>query len=66
MANGGTKINVSTQANVVNFFQVNEGVLEKKLKKQLKENLAMLKNILEAKRILPASRISLGAERNIN
>ena len=54
IASGSTKITVSTQANVVNFFQVGEGILEKKMKKQLKENLVMLKNILEAKQILHA------------
>ena len=49
IANGSTKINVSTQADVVNFFEMDEGVLEKGMKKQIKENLAMLKGILEAK-----------------
>jgi len=46
---GSTQINIAIQVNVINFFQVNQGVLEKKMKKQLKENLAMLKNILEAR-----------------
>jgi hypothetical protein len=59
IANGSTKITISTQANVVNFFQVDEGVLEKKMKKQLKENLAMLKDLLETKRILPDSEPNL-------
>lgn len=59
IAAGSTKITVSTQANVVNFFQVGEGILEKKMKKQLKENLVMLKNILEAKQILLAPENSL-------
>lgn len=59
IAAGSTKITVSTQANVVNFFQVGEGILEKKMKKQLKENLVMLKNILEAKQILHAPENSL-------
>lgn len=59
IAAGSTKITVSTQANVVNFFQVGEGILEKKMKKQLKENLAMLKIILEAKQILHAPENSL-------
>jgi len=54
-AGTSTKINISMQANVVNFFQMDAGVLEKKMKKQLKENLAMLKTILEAKRIAPSS-----------
>lgn len=47
LASGYTQINLVTQANVVNFVELNENVLEKKLKKQLKENLAMLKSILE-------------------
>jgi hypothetical protein len=38
---------------VVDFFQVDEGILEKKMKKQLKENLAMLKVLLEDRQILP-------------
>ncbi len=66
IANGSTKINISTQANVVNFFQVDEGVLEKKMKKQLKENLAMLKDLLEAKRMVPASEQNSPAIRNMN
>jgi hypothetical protein len=53
MANGSTKVILSTQANVVDFFEVNEGILGKKMKKQFKENLAMLKDILEARQILP-------------
>lgn len=46
-----TKVSISTQANVVNFFQSDEGILEKKMKKQLKENLAMLKTLLEVRRV---------------
>ena len=55
IANGTTKLALSTKAKVVNFFQMDEGVLERKMKKQLNENLAMLKNLLEAKRTLPVS-----------
>jgi len=47
MASGYTQVNLLTQANVVNLMELNENVFEKKMKKQLKENLAMLKNILE-------------------
>lgn len=46
---GCTQIDMSLQANAVNVIDLNENVLEKKMKKQIKENLAMLKNILEAK-----------------
>jgi len=42
-----TQVTVSMQANAINLIGLNENVLEKKLKRQLKENLAMLKNILE-------------------
>ena len=52
LAGGGTKVNISTQASATNVFQSDEGILEKKMKKQLKENLALLKDILEqSKRI---------------
>ena len=44
-----TQVTVSLQANAINMIGLNESVLEKKLKRQLKENLAMLKNILEAR-----------------
>src|SRR6266545_2111233 len=50
--NGSTRISISTQAHVVNFFQMNERLLEKKMKKQLKENLVLLKDLLEATQIL--------------
>src|SRR5512138_342911 len=59
IASGSTKITVSTQANVVNFFQVGEGLLEKKMKKQLKDNLVMLKNVLEAKQVVHTAGNSL-------
>ena len=50
--NSATKINVSMQASVANFHQMDEGLLGKSLKRQLKENLALLKNLLEASYIL--------------
>jgi Polyketide cyclase / dehydrase and lipid transport len=55
IARGSTQVNISIQANVVNFLQMNEAILKKTMGKQLKENLAMLKSILEARRLLPAS-----------
>jgi len=64
MDKDSTQIDISTQVNVINFFQVNQGVLEKKMKKQLKEDLAMLKNLLEAERtVLPASETVLLANK---
>src|SRR5271157_6020195 len=47
IAGGGTKVNISTQATATNLFQTDESILEKKLRKQLKENLELLKDILE-------------------
>ena len=43
-----TTIKVSTQINAGKYFKVDERVLERRIKKQVKDNLAMLKNILEA------------------
>lgn len=48
IAKGCTQVNLFIQANVINLLEYNEKILEKKLKKQIKENLEMLKNILEA------------------
>ena len=47
IARGHTQVKLLMQANIINLIGVNETVFEKKMKKQLKENLAMLKNILE-------------------
>ena len=43
----GTKINISIQANVIDFVPVEAGILEKGMKEQLQENLGMLKDLLE-------------------
>ena len=54
-AKGFTKVDISMQANVVNMVNLNENILEKKMKKQLKENLAMLKDILESELVFRSS-----------
>jgi len=54
VASGHTKISISTQAHVVNF-EMNERLVEKRMKKQLKENLTLLKDLLETKQILSGS-----------
>ncbi len=46
---GGTRITISTRAHVVDFFQMDERLLGRKIKKQLKENLTLLKGLLEEK-----------------
>jgi hypothetical protein len=52
---GSTKISIATQANAANIFDMNERLMERKMKKQLKENLSLLKDLLEAKEILPGT-----------
>ena len=52
---GSTKLSISTQAHAVNSFKINERLMERKMKKQLKENLILLKDLLEAEHILPAA-----------
>src|SRR5512135_2212444 len=47
MSRGSTKVIVSTEASVVDFYEIGDGILEKHLRKQLKENLTLLKDILE-------------------
>lgn len=54
-ASGSTKISISTQAHTGNLTEMNERLLEKKMKQQLQENLAILKDLLEAKPMLPGS-----------
>lgn len=45
----GTKVNIYIRVGVVNFFPMNERILERRAKKQLKDNLSMLKELLEMK-----------------
>ena len=52
-AGGSTKISISTQAHAGNSFQLNERVMVRKMKKQLKENLVLLKDLLETEHVLP-------------
>ena len=49
---GGTKINISIRANVLNSGPVEESILEKTMKEQLKENLGRLKALLESRHIM--------------
>ena len=48
IAKACTQVTLSMQANIINLMEVNENVFEKKMKRQFKENLSMLKSILEA------------------
>ena len=45
---GSTRMNIATQVNPGDLFKTADVMVEKKVKKQYKENLAMLKDVLEA------------------
>jgi polyketide cyclase/dehydrase/lipid transport protein len=49
MVGGSTRINISTHASPGDLFRMDDAIVEKKVKKQFKENLALLKGILEAR-----------------
>lgn len=51
MEDRSTRINISTQVSAGKFFEFEERILERRMRKQVKDNLAMLKNILEAQRV---------------
>lgn len=44
-----TKVNIYIRIGVVNFFRMNERILERRTKRQLRENMTMLKSLLEVK-----------------
>ena len=46
---GGTRINISVQASAPDFFHITEKLLGNSMKKQLEEDVARLKTILEQK-----------------
>ena len=52
MSAGGTKIHLSIETNPRELFKSNDAVVLKKVKKQYKENLAILKRVLEANHIV--------------
>lgn len=54
MSEGGTMINLSTETNPRDLFKPSDTIIVKKFKKQYKENLAMLKSVLEAHHIVRA------------
>lgn len=48
ISTGSTQMSVSTQVEVAASFDVPEKILERQMRRQLKENLALLKGLLEA------------------
>jgi len=51
MESGATRVRVSTQASPVNWLDSNERVMARYMQKQMREDLAMLRDILEVKRV---------------
>jgi hypothetical protein len=51
MKAGTTEIHILNQVNPENFFKPTLNILEKRLKKQYRENLALLKNVLETSQV---------------
>ena len=51
MSASGTRLNLSTEADPGDLFNPNDITALRRFKKQYKENLAMLKSVLEAQRI---------------
>lgn len=54
ISEGRTKINLAAETNPRDLFKPDAAIVIKKLKKQHKENLAMLKSVLEAQQIVRA------------
>jgi len=52
MTEGGTKINLFMQTDPRDLFKPNDAIVVKKFKKQYKENLAILKSVLETHQIV--------------
>ena len=52
MSQGGTNVTLSTETNLKQLFKPNSVIVIKQFKKQHKENLAMLKSILEVRQIV--------------
>jgi hypothetical protein len=55
VSSGSTRISITTQAHATSLFKMKERLLERKMKQQLKENLTLLKDLLEAKQTLPGA-----------
>jgi hypothetical protein len=52
ISKGGTKIILSTETNPRELFKPSDAIVVNKFKKQYKENLAMLKSVLEAHQVI--------------
>ena len=57
VSSDSTKISITTLAHATSLFEMDERLLERKMKNQLKENLKLLKDLLEAKQMLPGTAV---------
>ena len=57
VSSDSTKISIITRAHATSLFEMDERLLERKMKNQLKENLKLLKDLLEAKQMLPGTAV---------
>jgi hypothetical protein len=51
MEKGATRVRVTTEANPVNWMDSNERVMSRYMQKQMREDLSMLRDILEVRRM---------------
>jgi hypothetical protein len=51
MENGATRVRVKTEANPVNWMDSNERVMTRYMQKQMRDDLAMLREILEVRKV---------------
>ena len=58
--NGQTRLSVTTQATPANVLETNERVIEKFMQKQLRSDLTLLKELLEARSSLNPPRVPRG------
>ena len=52
VSEGGTRINLSMETDPRGLFKPDDAVVVRKFKKQYKENLAMLKSVMEARQVV--------------
>jgi uncharacterized membrane protein len=57
VSSDSTKVSITTRAHATSLIEMNERLLQRKMKKELKENLNLLKELLEAKQILPGTKV---------
>lgn len=53
MESGATRVRVTTEATAVNWLDTNERVMARYMQKQMKDDLAMLRDLLEKQQVRP-------------